>query len=185
MGGLGTIRAAAATVALTALGCTSGADWHSLRSAQNYAPAGSVHVQFLTPSWEHVEREAYDALAFTTMDALSNYGIAATLWHHPSPPPPPAVLIGIESYDRGSRGLRWLCGGFGCGEAVIFVLVDVRGPPHGQPVLLGRVEGWVRGGWVGGSSVSAAEQAGQAIACIVARGSATRCGGFSRSAKAR
>jgi hypothetical protein len=183
MGGL-TTRAGVATVALMALGC-NGADWHTLRSPNDYAPPGSVHVQFLTSSGTQVSRDAYDALAFATMDKLSVYGIAATLWQRPGPPPPPALMVAIESYDGGSRGLRWLCGGFGCGEALIFAVIDLRTPPHGQPVLIGRVEGWLRSGWFGGNSLVAAEEAGHAIACAVARGSARSCGGFSRSTKAR
>jgi hypothetical protein len=162
-------------------GC-AGADWHALRVAGNYAPPGALNVQFLMPNWQDVDREAFDAFTSAALEELADHGIQARAWQHGSPPPP-AVLVAVERYDPGSGGLRWLCGTWGCGEGVMFAVVDVYTQPFQSPVLTGRVEGWVRSGFFGGSSITAAREAGQAVGCAIVRGTATRCGGFSRSAE--
>jgi hypothetical protein len=174
------IRTGIAALALATIGC-AGARWHHFSAAPEYVPPRYVDVQVSSRARRRIDPEALKAFMLALQEELSDFEIRTSLARQQRLRPAAVVFLDVERYEEGDRAMRWLCGSFGCGEALLLAVVDAQDEEM-APALEGRVEGWMRGGVFGGSPLDAAEAAGKAIACVVARGSAARCGGLGRSA---
>lgn len=140
------------------LAACSGATWQEVDVESGYkAPKVMTVYVGARRGWE----EATEVLTQALVEELSDHGIKAILVDDPSKDA--FVVVRIDKWDPGSRGLRWV--GFGMGEGKIFVTVDSSG-------VDGEAEGWVSRGWFGGSSDNSAEAVGELIGEALAIGEA-------------
>jgi hypothetical protein len=73
------------------------------------------------------------------------------------------VQYQITFINEGSRGLRYLAGGFGAGRGKIMVLTKFL-DGNGKEITSITMDGEVKGGWYGGSIYTAVEDCGDQIA---------------------
>jgi hypothetical protein len=152
---------------LLGLSACSGAEWQSLYPQPPYRPPPSINVQIVARARGEGLEDAVDAFYSALSSELAAHGITSRYWQGKRPPPPPALFVVVEEWEPGSRGLRWVCGDFGCGEGSIVLYLDLRTP---APLIAGRIRGWVKSGSWGGSSANSAEAAGDEAGCAIARG---------------
>jgi len=155
------------TFALCAtLAACSGADWKNSQVAQGYQPPKQLSV-VVTVNADHEDLpEAVEVLIETLCDELESEDIATTVVQGQAPPP--GAQLAVVDWDPGSRGARWFFG-FGPGKGHMTLSVSVT-RPDGTPAITGEVEGWVKGGFFGGSANTSAEEAGVAIAEAIIEG---------------
>jgi hypothetical protein len=126
----------------------------------DYRPPKRVTVTVIARS---SLKEVSDILSASIVERLNSEGVEATLVSENNQTPD--ALVSVGKWDPGSQSLRWLVG-FGSGKGQITVVVD-----QGLGVK-GTAEGWVTGGWFGGSSDNAVVAAGHLIADTIATGKA-------------
>lgn len=136
-------------------GC-SGASWRTVEIDSPYKAPQALSVAVVGP------RAAPDTLQTFSqelVDQLAARGIRAFV----APPAAAAdANVTIVKWDPGSRGTRWLVG-FGAGKGEIVIEVQTLG-------VQGVAEGWVSGGFFGGSSDNAVTAAADLIADTIASG---------------
>ena len=148
-------------------GC-AGAEWQQVTVAPNYQAPKQVKVAIISQSTSENSAGALEALQAAMADTLSGKGIQATFVAPPAGPPDGDVSV--AEWNQGSRALRWLIG-FGAGEGTI--IVKVKSPSaDGQAGIDGTARGWIRSGFFGGSSYTAATEAGHLIAKAIITGKA-------------
>ena len=161
---------ALALVGFSALlvGC-SGTTWSQVQTTPNYQAPKQMKVVVLVQAQGEEIADAVKELKASLAGELKSKGIAATIVD--APDGTPAAELNVVEWDPGSRGLRWLVGGFGAGEG--HILVVVKSPSaDGQPGYTGTARGFVKAGWFGGSSMNSASEAGYSIADAIATGKA-------------
>ena len=148
-------------------GC-AGAEWQQVSVSPTYQVPKQLKVALATQAASENSDGAMQALQAAMTDTFASKGITATFVAPPSGPPDGDMSV--AEWNQGNRALRWLIG-FGAGEGTI--LVKVKSPSaDGQPGLDGTARGWVRSGWFGGSSYTAATEAGHLIAKAIITGKA-------------
>jgi hypothetical protein len=148
------------------LGCASGAEWKQVQVAPTYQAPKTLKVAVSLQTQTQNSAEALAQLQGFLVERLASRGITATIVAAPTESSDANVTI--AEWNQGSRALRWL--GFG-GKGTVVVLVKSPSA-DGQGNLEGNASGWVRGGWFGGSSYKATQEAGYLIADAIASGKA-------------
>jgi hypothetical protein len=110
--------------------------------------------------------EAVEVFVETLRDELESEDISTTVVE--GEPPSPGAQIAVVDWDPGSRGARWFFG-VGPGKGHMTLSVSVTSA-DGTPAITGEVEGWVKGGFFGGSANVSAEEAAAAIADAIITG---------------
>ena len=148
-------------------GC-AGAEWQQVTVSPTYQPPKQVKVALASQSPTQNSDQAMQALQEAMADTFASKGITATFVAPPAGAPD--ASMSVAEWNQGSRALRWLIG-FGAGEGTI--VVTVKSPSaDGQPGIDGTARGWIRSGWFGGSSLTAAQEAGHLIAKAIITGKA-------------
>jgi hypothetical protein len=115
-------------------------------------------------------------------DELANQGVEAFVTVSPQKPPAaPRFDLHVADWDPGSRFARWAIG-FGAGQATMLVEVAYVGEDD-RKRNIGELEGWLNGGFLGGESVDAADEAGREVALAIASGQRRDSAGRPRSTR--
>ena len=167
MGRSSMVRGGGALLLSVFLVACAGAGWKQVQVAPTYHAPKQLKVAIAAQSTTEHSAEAMAQLQASLIERLASRGIAATVVTAPNESSDANVTI-VE-WNQGSRALRWL--GFGGGRGTVVVLVKSPSA-DGHGGLEGNATGWVQGGWFGGSSYNAAQEAGHLIADSIASGKA-------------
>jgi len=136
-------------------GC-SGASWRTVEVEAPYKAPQALSIAVVGP---RNSPETLQTFSQELVDQLAGRGIRAVM----APPAAAAdANVTIVKWDPGSRGTRWFVG-FGAGKGEIVIEVQSVG-------VQGVAEGWVSGGFFGGSSDNAVTAAADLIADTIASG---------------
>jgi len=153
-------------IALVFVAGCAGAEWQKVSVAPAYQVPKQLKVSLVAEASTDTTPAALAAMQSALAERLASKGITATFVSAPSGQP--QADLTIAEWDPGSRALRWLVG-FGAGKGSVVVVVKSPSA-DGRPGVEGIVNGWVKGGFFGGTSEIAATQAGQLIAEAIATG---------------
>ncbi|SRR6266545_62031 len=146
--------------------CATGTQWTDVRREFDYRPPPGVNFVVIERAGGTDIDEAIRRLCEGLTKELASRGLTARQLTYPGLPP--VLYLDIQEWEPGNRFERWL--GFGGGEARLVVDARFVRGGDGRPALMGRVRAFVRGGFYGGSAMTAPELAAESIARFVASG---------------
>lgn len=147
------------------LAACSGASWQNIRVPPSYQAPKEMRIAVVNATNSYHSPEATQAVADALSDCLRREGIKVTIVPAPTGIEP---LVSVVQWNQGQRALRWLT--LGGGRATIVVVLQT--PLNAPAGVTGTAHGYLSGGWFGGDSLTAAEEAGELIGKALATGKA-------------